>query len=48
MALNRLGIWDKGYSEECEMKSETRIALRDEKSLQVRWSRNSKFIDIYI
>jgi hypothetical protein len=40
--------WDESYSEECEMSSETRIALPVEKSPQVVWSRNSKFIGVYI
>jgi hypothetical protein len=40
--------WDKCYSEEREMRSEIRIALTDEKSLQVRWSRNSKSIGFSI
>jgi hypothetical protein len=40
--------WDKCYSEEREMRSEIRIALTDEKSLQVRCSRNSTFIGFSI
>ena len=48
MAINRLKNWDKNYSEECEMKSEARLVLTDDKSLQVRWNRNSKFIDVYV
>jgi hypothetical protein len=40
MALNRLTNWDKSYSEEYEMKNESRIALTDEKSPQIRCNRN--------
>jgi len=37
MVLNGARNWDKSYAEECEINSETRVVLTDEKSPQVRW-----------
>ena len=48
MVLNRMKIRNINYSEACEMKNETSTASINEKSLQVRWRRNSQFISCYI
>jgi hypothetical protein len=48
MVLNRAKFSNIDYSEECGMRCKTRIGLADEKSPQIRWSRNSKFIGVNI